>query len=134
MSPEAFEPLLEQLWQRGAKDVFNTPIMMKKSRPGVKLTVLASVENASELADCILNHSTSIGVRSYPVTKTMLPRQTAKITTSLGDVRVKIVDVPDGTTRWKVEHDDIRAIGEKLQLGYNTVKEQIDSQIRSKLT
>ena len=44
MSPEAYEPLMAQLFRVGAKDVFLTPISMKKSRPGTKLYVLVDPE------------------------------------------------------------------------------------------
>src|SRR5205807_5157469 len=41
MSPQLYEPLVERLFEAGALDVFLTPVIMKKGRPGVVLTALA---------------------------------------------------------------------------------------------
>ena len=74
MTPEAYEPLSERLFSLGAKDVYHTPIVMKKSRPGTKLSVLTTHDLKDEIISCILQNSTTIGVREWPVAKSMLPR------------------------------------------------------------
>ena len=131
MSPEAFEPLMVELLELGARDVYNTPIIMKKSRPGIKLSVLAESRDSDALIQCILNHSTSIGVRSYSVEKTMLPRRMESVVTSLGEVSVKIVDTPSGSQRWKVEHDDVQAAATRANLSYLEAKQQIEQQVQT---
>src|SRR5256712_4850745 len=40
MSPQLYEPLIDRLFEAGALDVFLTPVVMKRSRPGVVLTAL----------------------------------------------------------------------------------------------
>lgn len=133
MTPEAYEPLSERLFSLGAKDVFYTPIVMKKSRPGTKLSVLTSPDLKDEIIQCILQNSTSIGVREWPVGKSMLPRKLETIETSLGEVRVKIVTLPDGSRRWKAEHDDVSKIAKQRNLSYLAARAEIDRAIDSQI-
>ena len=129
MTPEAYEPLSARLFTLGAKDVFYTPIVMKKSRPGTKLSVLTTPALKNEVIQCILQNSTTIGVREWPVAKSMLPRKLEKIVTSLGEVQVKVVTLPDGSQRWKAEHDDVSEIAKQRNLSYLAVRAEIDRAI-----
>lgn len=131
MTPEAYEPLSDRLFALGAKDVYYAPIVMKKSRPGTKLSVLTSPDLKDEIIQCILQNSTTIGVREWPVGKSMLPRKLETIMTPLGEVRVKIVTLPDGTSRWKAEHDDVREIAKQRNLSYLSARAEIDRGIDS---
>ena len=133
MTPEAYEPLSERLFSLGAKDVYYTPIVMKKTRPGTKLSVLTSPSLKREIIDCILQNSTSIGVRAWPVAKSMLPRTLETVDTSLGEVRVKTVTLPDGSKRWKAEHDDVTEIARQQDLSYIVARAEIDKAVEAYL-
>lgn len=122
MTPEAFGPLMENLFARGAVDVFLTPIVMKKSRPATKVSMLVDETRLNDVLDELFTSSTTIGARMRQVTKRMLPREDRTFATTVGDVRAKIVTMPDGSRRWKPEHDDIVAIAEKLGADYLTTK------------
>ncbi len=134
MSPEAFQPLSERLLQLGALDVFTSSITMKKGRPATKLSVLAQPDIAPLLINHVLSHSTSIGVRTYDVTKQMLPRTRRTITSSYGDVRIKVVTLPDGSSRWKLEHDDVVACAERHGLEYLQARQLLEQAVTSALT
>ena len=69
MNPQFYEYIIESLFAHGAKDVFLTPIIMKKNRPGVVLSVLASPEKIDELIDIIFQETTTLGVRISEVKK-----------------------------------------------------------------
>ena len=86
-----------------------TPALMKKSRPGHRVSVLAPPDRLEAVVARLTGDSTTIGVRFHEVKKWMLPRRTATVETSFGKVRVKIVDLPDGRRRWKSEHEDVLA-------------------------
>ena len=131
MTPEAFGPLTEGLFAKGAKDVFLTPIMMKKSRPATKLSLLVDEAHLDAVLAELFAGSTTIGVRTRQVTKRMLPREERTVTTSLGDVRVKIVTLPGGSRRWKPEHDDIAAIAERQGADYLTTKAALTREVDS---
>ncbi|HAH80558.1 MAG TPA: nickel pincer cofactor biosynthesis protein LarC, partial [Gammaproteobacteria bacterium] len=107
MSPEAFEPLMNALFDAGAADVYLTPIVMKKSRSAQCLCVLCETDKAEALSDLILNQSTTIGLRQLPFSKRVLPRYMRSIDTQFGVVRVKEVTQPNGRLRWKLEHQDV---------------------------
>ena len=129
MPAEAFEPLLQSLFAAGAGDAWCTPIVMKKSRSATCLSVLADQTRVDALADIVLNQSTTIGLRILPFEKRVLTRETLKITTSYGDVKIKRVVQPNGLTRWKSEHDDVRRIAGEHGEDYQHVKQSIDFQI-----
>ena len=133
MSPEAFQPLMGRLFACGAKDVFFTQIMMKKSRPATKVTVLADPDRLSEITQALVMGSTTLGVRVHQVTKHMLPREARTVQTSLGEVRVKVATRPDGTLSWKVEHDDLVDLAARYNRDYLPLKAAIDAEVRSHL-
>ena len=131
MSPEAFEPLIDHLLSLGADDVYCTPIVMKKSRPGTCLSVLCGTERREALVSAILNRSTTIGLRVLPFVKHALPRETQTVTTSFGPVRIKVVTQPDGRVRWKSEYDDVRRIADARGGDYLGAKAEIDREIEA---
>jgi uncharacterized protein (TIGR00299 family) protein len=133
MSPEAFQPLMDRLFACGAKDVFLTPIMMKKSRPATKVTVLADPDRLAEVTRALVMGSTTLGVRVHQVTKHMLPREVRTVQTSFGEVRVKYATRPDGTVNWKVEHDDLVDLAARHERDYLGLKSAIDAEVRAQL-
>ncbi|MDH3641957.1 MAG: nickel pincer cofactor biosynthesis protein LarC [Gammaproteobacteria bacterium] len=133
MSAEGFAPLLDGLLGAGAKDAFLTPVVMKKSRPGTKVSVLCAAADLDFVLDKLFAGSTTIGARIHTVEKRMLPRQARRLATSLGEVRVKIVTHSDGRTRWKPEHDDLLALARAHQMEYLEVKDAVESELRNAL-
>ncbi len=129
MNPEAFAPLLDTLLAHGAMDVFMTPIVMKKSRPGTKLTVLCSEDTLNTLLELVFEHSTTIGVRVSQVQKRMLKRTLHSVDTSLGTLQIKSVRLPNGRRRWKAEHDDIARLAQGHGLSYLEAAERIRREI-----
>ncbi|MBX3471599.1 MAG: nickel pincer cofactor biosynthesis protein LarC [Planctomycetes bacterium] len=104
-TPERVAHLAESLLRRGALDAFLTPVVMKKGRPGLLLTVLCEPARASALEALILQGS-SLGVRRRREARTTLPRRTVEVSTVYGLVRVKLATRPDGRVTAKPEHDD----------------------------
>ena len=89
MNPQFFEPLLDRLFEAGALDASLTPLLMKKSRPGTLLAVLAEPADAERLASLIMAHSTTFGVRMVTADRWKRPRDFVSATTPYGVVRVK---------------------------------------------
>jgi hypothetical protein len=90
MNPQIFGVLMDRLLAQGALDVFYTPIQMKKNRPGTLLTVIAAPEARESLTATIFRETTTIGVRYRDMARECLDRQTVTVTTSVGDVRIKV--------------------------------------------
>lgn len=133
MAPEAFEPLLNALFDAGAGDAWCTPIVMKKSRAATCLSVLADASRVDALADLVLNQSTTIGLRILPFSKRVLARETLELQTTYGTVQVKRVTQPDGRLRWKSEHDDVQRLAATAGQDYRSTKTAIDLQIAQQL-
>jgi len=90
MNPEFFEYVFERLFTEGALDVFVTPVMMKKSRPGSQLTVISPVGSEEALAAILFEETTTFGVRWKRMNRWILHRETKTVDTCYGAVRVKI--------------------------------------------
>ena len=84
MSPQLYEPLVERLLAAGALDVYLTPVVMKRSRPGTVLTALAPPELAERLAETLFRETTTIGVRWSEVKRRRLPREMVRLPTTVG--------------------------------------------------
>ena len=72
---------MEQLFERGALDVFMTPIFMKKGRPATKLSVLSTPSLRNTLSEMLLVETTTFGVRCYTVDRLKLTRDFVDIQT-----------------------------------------------------
>lgn len=89
MPGEWFGFLMETLMGAGALDVTFTPATMKKSRPGVVAGVVARTEDEERIAELLLAHSTSLGVRITRARRLTLERSVAEVETEYGRIRVK---------------------------------------------
>jgi uncharacterized protein (TIGR00299 family) protein len=92
MNPEWYEPLMAGLFSAGALDVALTPIHMKKNRPGVRLTVVASLAAKAGLLDRIFADSTTLGVRLMEVERVTARRWSETIDTPYGPLQVKVME------------------------------------------
>jgi uncharacterized protein (TIGR00299 family) protein len=106
MNPEFYDYLMERLFERGALDVSLSSLLMKKSRPGTLLRVIAEEPDADALTELILRESTTLGVRSYAVGRKKLPREVKEAETKYGRVRIKV----SGEMRFQPEYDDCKRI------------------------
>jgi len=124
MNPQFYPPLIDRLLDAGAIDAFLIPILMKKGRPGMLLTVLAHPGQADSLSDLILEETTTLGVRQYPARRRILARRIVSVDTPYGAVRLKVV-YPSGLARYTPEYEDCvqaaRSVGVPLHRVYEAV-------------
>jgi len=66
-TPEKLAMIQRILLDEGANDVWLENILMKKSRPGIKVCVLAQKEQREQFISHILNHTNTLGIRYYDV-------------------------------------------------------------------
>ena len=90
MTGEMIGCVTELLLEAGALDVYLTAIQMKKNRPGVKLSCICRPEDESRMAELMLKHTTTLGVRMQRFERTVLNRSRETAHTPYGDVEVKI--------------------------------------------
>lgn len=108
MTGEAIGYAMEVLFAAGARDVFTQPIGMKKSRPGILLSLVCLPEDADRLAGLMLKHTTTLGVRRQACSRYVLSRTSSTVETELGPVRVK-TSAGMGICRQKGEYADLAA-------------------------
>ena len=106
---EALGYAMEVLLEAGARDVWYTPAYMKKNRPAYVLHVLTTAEKREELEQLVFSCTTTIGVRRYPVERTILPREVKEIQTRYGAAKVKICK-RGGVDTCYPEYESVRAI------------------------
>jgi uncharacterized protein (TIGR00299 family) protein len=106
---ESIADAADALRAAGALDVVVVATVMKKGRPGTRLEVLACSADADALESLMLQRTPTIGVRRWDVTRRALAREERVVDVRGQRVRVKVVTTPDGTSRAKPEHEDVRA-------------------------
>ena len=90
LNPEIYEFVLDRLFAAGAQDAWLTPMVMKKSRPAVTVSVLCSTEREASIRHVLFRETGTLGVRVTPVTKHALERDMIKVETTHGPVAVKV--------------------------------------------
>ncbi len=110
MSPQLFEPLMEDLFAAGALDVYLTPVIMKKSRPATVLTVLAEAGAEGRIAPLILRGSTTFGLRLSRRGRLKLTREIRTVETPYGPVAVKTGRLGERTVQVSPEFEDCRRV------------------------
>lgn len=126
MNPEIYGFIMEQLFASGADDVFLTPITMKKIRPASKLSVLCRMELERAMTDIILTQTTTLGVRTYPVEKTMLKREFTTMETRFGKVTIKSAIYQGIRIRSKPEYEDCIRIAREYHIPVQQVYQEIN--------
>jgi len=129
MLPEYVPPLLERLYEAGATDVFALDVAMKKGRRGVRVEVLAPGGRRAEACRMLLEESTTLGVRYWPVQREVLPRETKTIKWRGFSIRVKTSVTPDGHIRQKPEYDDVLQIARSTGLPVLRVRELLEREL-----
>ena len=121
MSPQLFGYVIDRLLEAGALDVFATPVQMKKSRPGLVLTVLARNQDVERLSKMIFAETTTLGMRIRQEQRLTLERQHVTVTTPWGEVRVKIGSLDGVVCNAAPEFEDCR----RLAAGHNVPLKQV---------
>ena len=109
MNPQIYEYVIEKLFQDGALDVFLTPIIMKKGRPGVILSIICEASLEKKLTKIIFEETTTIGYRKYNVEKIFLNRKIKEINTKWGKIKVKAVK-QNSITKYYPEYEECKKI------------------------
>jgi uncharacterized protein (TIGR00299 family) protein len=113
LSPEYLEPLREALFAAGALDVQMWATQMKKGRIGFRVEAVVPPAEADRVAEALVRHSTTAGVRRQTMERYTLPRREVEVDTGEGiNVRVKVLEGPDGP-RLKPEYDDVAAVARR---------------------
>jgi uncharacterized protein (TIGR00299 family) protein len=113
MDPRICEYVLERLLKEGALDVYFTQVVMKKGRPGIKLTVLCDEGKRDALEEIIFRETTTLGIRRYRVQRSVLEREIRKLDTEFGPVRIKKARLGGKLLRSEPEYEDCKKAAKK---------------------
>lgn len=127
MTPEAIGFAEEQLFNAGALEVYTIPIQMKKSRPGILLSVMCHNSDTEQMLRLIFQHTTTLGVRENISRRYTMSRSIKSISTEYGEVRKKISE-GYGVTREKFEYDDLARIAREKGMNLADLVKRIMTQ------
>lgn len=124
MNPELYENVMDALFQRGALDVFLTPVIMKKSRPAVKISILCGDAKRSAIEEVLWLRTSTFGLRKQRISKVMLKRDFSTRLTQYGAITMKNAYLNGRKIKSKPEYEDCRRLAEEKGV---TIKEIYDS-------
>ncbi|MDR3234182.1 MAG: nickel pincer cofactor biosynthesis protein LarC [Planctomycetaceae bacterium] len=110
MSGELIGHCFEQLWTLDVLDVWSVPIQMKKHRPGVMISVMCRKEHVNAVETLLLTETATLGVRHYPIERTVLFREVCQLKTHWGLINVKRSVLPDGTEKIVPEFESVKKL------------------------
>jgi uncharacterized protein (DUF111 family) len=124
LNPQVFGYVLDRLLEEGALDVFALPVQMKKTRPGMLLTVLCKSEDVSKLTDLIFKETTTLGVREREEKRRILARKWIMVGTRWGNIRLKVASMNGTVTNYAPEYEDCRKIAEANHVPLKSVMQE----------
>lgn len=116
-SGETMGLTMEFLFRAGAKDVYYTPVFMKKNRPAYQLNVICRAKDVEKLEQVIFENTTTIGIRRMEINRTVLKRELKTCMTSFGEVRYKVCEAGNFRKIYP-EYESVAEICRKYQLSY----------------
>jgi uncharacterized protein (TIGR00299 family) protein len=131
MNPQLYPYLIEKLLAAGAHDAYLIPVIMKKGRPGILLSVLTPKETLDPVVNLIYAQTSTIGLRIQQIGRKKLHRREVEVQTSLGRVKAKAV-IRDGREVIYPEFEECRRIAEERHIPLPEIFQRIEYEIRNK--
>jgi len=113
LNPQTYEFVMDQLFKVGALDVTLTPVIMKRSRPGIIITVLTPKHIREDVLRTLFQETTTLGIRINEVNRFVLPRRMETIQLREGTIQIKIADLGHGQLKMKPEYRDCQRLATK---------------------
>ncbi|MGC2721875.1 MAG: LarC family nickel insertion protein, partial [Candidatus Acidiferrales bacterium] len=121
MNPQVYGYFAEKVLGAGALDVWSTAALMKKSRPGIVVTILCEPSNAPRMMDLLFRETTTIGVRTHLAQRMILDREFVRVETQWGEVRMKVARLAGTIVNAAPEFEDCKKIAETKGIPLKTV-------------
>ena len=120
MNPQFYDYLIERLLAMGVMEVFLTPIMMKKNRPGTLLKVICRSERLASVTDFLFKETTTLGVRWHEEERNRADREILTLGTRYGKIRFKLARWEGSVVNLSPEYEDCKRLAVKKK---RTLKE-----------
>jgi len=124
LNPQLIGYIVDLALAEGARDVFTTPVQMKKNRPGVLLTVVAKPEHEGKLRALLFRESSTLGIRTRHERRHALARRHEAVVTRWGEVRMKVGSVNGTVSQYAPEYEDCRRIAVTHHVPLKTVMQE----------
>lgn len=128
LTPEELAVAAERLRNAGALDVWQTPVVMKKGRAAIVVSVLTETSHASALADRLMAETGTLGVRMLPCDRRLADRDVTEVPTSLGPARFKVATLPTGARMLSIESDDAARIAADNGMAVDVVARMLEAE------
>ena len=125
MNPEFYDHIMDSLYSAGALDVYLTSIQMKKNRPAVKISVLASPAKREAVSHILLTETSTFGIRFTEMDRIILDRQSIEVQTSYGKVTVKVGSLDGQVIHFSPEYENCKQIARKKKIPVKTVYDTV---------
>jgi uncharacterized protein (TIGR00299 family) protein len=122
-SPQIIGHVMDRVLELGALDCFFTPVQMKKNRPGVLLSVLCGAGEKEAVMKLLFTETTTLGVRSYEVTRRALQRSVVRVETQYGPIDVKVAHLDGRVVNEMPEFEQCRRAAAKADVPLKIVEE-----------
>jgi len=131
MNPQLYPVLVEQLLAGGALDACLVPVIMKKGRPGILLSLIVEKSRLDVVVEIIYRQTTTIGLRMHAAERRNLPRRHIELQTSFGVVKAKAV-IRNGAEVITPEFEECRRIAAEKGIPLPEVMQILNWEIASK--
>jgi pyridinium-3,5-bisthiocarboxylic acid mononucleotide nickel chelatase len=128
MNPQFYPIIMDEVFSKGALDAFLTPIIMKKGRPGILLSVIAPKEQYESIIEVIYTHSTSIGIRTQSIKREKLKREVKEFDTSMGKIKAKVIYFKD-KKRIAPEFEDIKKLAIEKNISILEIQKMMENEL-----
>ena len=125
MTGEKIAFAMEKLFEAGALEVYTIPVGMKKSRPGILLSVMCNEAKKDEMVSLIFKHTTTLGIRENVSKRYTLKREIIKKETPFGEIRIKRSE-GFGIVREKYEYEDLARIANEKNISIDDIIKELD--------
>jgi hypothetical protein len=122
-SPQIIGHVMDRVLESGALDCFFTPVQMKKNRPAVLLSVLCGAGEKETLMKLLFTETTTLGVRSYEVTRRALQRSVVRVETPYGPIDVKVAHLDGRVVNEMPEFEQCRQAAAKTGVPLKVIEE-----------
>jgi uncharacterized protein (TIGR00299 family) protein len=114
LDPRLWPHVLARLLDTGAHDAWLTPVLMKKGRPAHVLSVLCPDAALDAVRRVVLTETTSLGLRTSRVERTVLERHESTVDVGGQRIRVKTATLDGEAVNVMPEWDDVVAAATAL--------------------
>ena len=134
MSPELYGYIMERLFERGALDVWFTPIQMKKNRPAVMLSALAPPDTEGQVVETLLRETSTLGLRVQQVERHHASQELVQFDSSLGRVGIKVKRLHGEVVGISPEYEDCRSLAQRHNQPLQKIYRIVTTEASAKLT